>query len=323
MRIAPLLFLGGLLAVGAVHGQPVPAAEENIPYLVTFGGNSLKSWGDDDFCQTFFFVVPKNTSVPIYLRVFDPGCGGSIDEPKNGYDTVTGFSVYGGKGCISEADARNTEPVGKYRSGNLLASRDFRDEAQYDGQWYSFGPFDPNSGEDMPEYGGRVFKLIAQGKSGDDGNLYRYFMSSRPDANTPIEGGNAFTFEYGFRLHVDPKEISHIYPYVDDRVISVKQSNFDWDGDGFIRVVSVARRGDQVKASGENEWVTSEPPIVKEELNTSLDIRFMKRPDGAVRNNNVVFYVRNQYGELLPFYTVPIGGIPQYKPTIVARRIRP
>jgi hypothetical protein len=154
----------------------------------------------------------------------------------------------------------------------------------------------------MPEYGGRVFKLIAQGKSGDDGNLYRYFMSSRPDANTPIEGGNAFTFEYGFRLHDDPKEISHIYPYVDDRVISVKQSNFDWDGDGFIRVVSVARRGDQVKASGENEWVTSEHPIVKEELNTSLDIRFMKRPDGAVRNNNVVFYVRNQYGELLPFY---------------------
>jgi hypothetical protein len=142
---------GGLLAVGAVHGQPVPAAEENIPYLVTFGGNSLKSWGDDDFCQTFFFVVPKNTSVPIYLRVFDPGCGGSIDEPKNGYDTVTGFSVYGGKGCISEADARNTEPVGKYRSGNLLASRDFRDEAQYDGQWWiPSGPSTPTVARTCP-----------------------------------------------------------------------------------------------------------------------------------------------------------------------------
>lgn len=304
----------------ACRAQPVPAADENIPYLVTFGAQSAKSWGDDDFCQSFFFVIPKTTQVPVYFRVFDPECSGTNDEAKGPFDTVTNFSVYGGKGCISEPDARNTEPLGKFRSGNLLAAHDFTSEAKYDQQWYTFGPFDPSSGELMPEYGGNVFKVVAQGKSGDDGNLYRYFMSSKPDANEAIEGGNAFTFEYSFRMHDDPKEVSHIYPYIDDRVVSVKQSNFDWDGDGFIRVVSVAKRGDMVKASGDNEWITSDHPITKEEHNTSLDIRFIKRQDVAVKNNNVVFYVRNQYGELLPFFTVPIGGIPQYKPSIIARK---
>ncbi|MEO8734790.1 MAG: hypothetical protein ABI373_10710 [Flavobacteriales bacterium] len=320
MRIT--LLLPALLAIPLLgRAQPVPAAEENIPYLVTFGANSLTSWGDDDFCQTFFFVVPKTTRVPIYIRVYDPDCSGAIDEMKGAFNTVTNFSVYGGKGCITEPDARNTEPVGKFRSGNLLATRDFGDDPKYDQGWYTFGPFDPSSGEEVAEYGGLVFKVIAQGKSGDDGNLYRYFMSTKPDANEAIEGGNAFTFEYSFRLYDDPKEVSHIYPYVDDRVISVRQNNFDWDGDGSIRIVSVAKRGDDVTTSGDNQWAHSDHPIVKQELNTSLDIRFIKRPDGAIKRNNVVFYVRNQYGELLPFFTVPIGGIPQYKPTISATKI--
>ncbi|MCO6483259.1 MAG: hypothetical protein J5I62_10750 [Flavobacteriales bacterium] len=322
MRSLTLLPLAAWLNVAFLHAQPVPAVEENIPFLVTFGGNSETSWGDDDFCQTFFFVVPKGTTVPVYLRVFDPECSGTLDEAKGDFNTVTNFSVYGGKGCISEADARNTDPTGKYRSGNLLASKDFGNDPNYDGQWYTFGPFDPNSGEDAAEYGGLVFKMVAQGKRGDDGNLYRFFMSSQANANVPIEGGNAFTFEYSFRLHDDPKEVSHIYPYVDDRVISVKQSNFDWDGDGIIRLVSVAKRGEAMALSGDDNWASSEHKIVKEELNTSLDIRFIKRPDGAVRNNNVVFFVRNQYGELLPFYTVPIGGIPQYRPTIAVTRTR-
>ncbi|MCB0759837.1 MAG: hypothetical protein KDC01_15370 [Flavobacteriales bacterium] len=318
----PLLVAAALLVPLLCRAQPVPASDENIPWLVTFGSNSLTSWGDDDFCQTFFFVVPKTTIVPIYVRVFDPDCSGAIDEAKGEFNTITSFSVYGGKGCISEPDARETDPVGNYRSGNLLATRDFGADSQYDQKWYTFGPFDPSSGEYMPEYGGRVFKVIAQGKSGDDGNLYRYFMSSKSNANEAIEGGNAFTFEYSFRLHDDPKEVSHIYPYVDDRVISVKQSNFDWDGDGSIRVISVAKKGDPVATSGDDRWVHSVHPIVKEELNTSLDIRFIKRADGAVRNNNVVFYIRNQYGALLPFFTVPIGGVPQYKPNIAVTKIK-
>ena len=66
----------------ALFAQPAPSRDENIPYLVTFGGNSDKSWGDDDFCQVFFIKIPKMHKEAVYLRVFDPDTGGEIDESK-------------------------------------------------------------------------------------------------------------------------------------------------------------------------------------------------------------------------------------------------
>ena len=49
------------------------------------------------------------------------------------------------------------------------------------------------------------------------------------------------------------------------------------------------------------------------EKGSSLDIQFQKRTERSINNNNVVFNVTNQYGEAMPFFTVPIGGIPKYK----------
>jgi len=45
-----------LILINSVKAQPVPAADENIPFLVTFGKDAETKWGDDDFCQTFFFM---------------------------------------------------------------------------------------------------------------------------------------------------------------------------------------------------------------------------------------------------------------------------
>lgn len=303
------------LGLMAGHCQPVPADEENIPFLVTFGSKADKSWGDDDFSQTFFFVIPENNLTPIYIRVFDPDTGGEHDEQKGDWNTHMRFSVYGGQGCITNPDATGTDPVGNYKSGNLLASKVFSESARYDNEWYTFGPFNPTEGELVPKYGGFVFKVIADGITGDDGNLYRYFLSSKGDENIAIEGGNAFTYEYTFRLHDDPSQVSHIYPFIDDKVISIKQSNFDWDHDGVIKIVSKAKPGLEIEVSGENEWKHSEHKIIEREHNSSLDIQFIKSKN-RIQNNNVVISVRNQYGEFLPFYTVPIGGIPKYQPAI-------
>ena len=48
-----------------------------------------------------------------------------------------------------------------------------------------------------------------------------------------------------------------------------------------------------------------------QEYNTSFDIQFIKQKDA--KNNNIVVYITNQYNEMMPFYTSPIGGIPKYK----------
>ncbi len=299
-----------------MQAQPVPAMDENIPFLVTFGNEAGTKWGDDDYTQTFFFKIKKEFKEPIYLRVFDPECSGEHDEPNGPFNTMTKYSVYGGVGCITNQDATGIDPVGNFKSGNMLSTKTFGQKSDYDNKWYTFGPFNPSEGEFSPKYGGYIFKVVCEGIKGDDGNLYRYFLSTSGDKNDAVEGGNAFTFEYTFRLHKDPYETSHIYPYIDDKVISVEQRNFDWDNDGYIKICSVATLGDPVALSGDNTWSNSVYKIRDQERGKSLDIQFTKNDKILVNNNNVVFSIRNQYGELLPFYVVPIGGVPKYQGNI-------
>ncbi|HEY9122934.1 MAG TPA: hypothetical protein VIO15_01250 [Bacteroidales bacterium] len=297
--------------------QAAPADDENIASLITFGKNAETSWGDNDHVQIFFFLIPEKFKKPVYIRVFDPEASGDDDELNGVFDTETTFSVYGGKKCWSEEAAQSSNPTsGNYKSGNLKATKTFGNTSKYDKTWYTFGPFNPTEGEYVQKFGGNVLKVIAEGISGDDGNKYKFYLSTSPTDNVPIEGANAFAYDYCFRMWDDPKQVSHIYPYVDDKTISVKISNFDWDDDGFIRIVSVARKGQMEAVSGQDNWVTTEFKIIQEEKNTSLDIQMIKRKNAPVKNNNVVINVRNQYGELLPFYTIPIGGVPKYKYSI-------
>jgi len=304
------------------HAQPVPGEDENIPFLVTFGRDGATSWGDDDFSQTWFFSVPKEYKGRFYIRVFDPDTGGEHDEPKGEWNTRTLFSVYGGKGVDPEVndESRGLQPTGNYKSGTLLASRIFGEDNRYDNKYYTFGPFNPTEG-DYSEKWGYIFKVIADGISGDDGNLYRYFLSREPNNDVPIEGANAFTYEYTFRMWNNTQSVSHIYPFVDEGVIYVKQKNFDWDDDGTIVVVSRVRKGIQVPVSNEDDWVESRIGIEPEEVNSSLDFQFHKKKEFLVRNNNVVISIENQRGDNLKFFSAPIGGVPIYQPKIIVRKV--
>ncbi|GAA4042773.1 hypothetical protein GCM10022409_30890 [Hymenobacter glaciei] len=58
-----------LLMTVPAHGQAVPNPGERVESLVTFGAQSDKQWGDDDFTQTFFFLVPERQRSPVYIRV--------------------------------------------------------------------------------------------------------------------------------------------------------------------------------------------------------------------------------------------------------------
>ena len=306
-----------VLKVGLpVLSQSAPAVDENIPYLVTFGADASTSWGDDDFCQIFFCVIPSSQNDPVYIRVYDPDTGGELDEMKGPPNTIIAFSIYAGKGCWSDTAAQSIHPAGNYKSGYLLSSKSFGNETKYDKKWYSFGPFNPVEGEYIEKFNGRVFKIIAQGKSGDDGNIYKYFLSTNPLENYPVEGGNFFTYKYHFRLSDDQKHVCQIYPYIDDKTISIEIQNFDWDNDGLIRIYSVAKNGILCDVSGEDNWIVKKFPIVEEEKNSTVEIQFLKNQYLQVRNNNVVIAILNQYGISLPFYVVPIGGVPVYSPKI-------
>ncbi|HWY38373.1 MAG TPA: hypothetical protein VNY73_07420, partial [Bacteroidia bacterium] len=223
----------------------------------------------------------------------------------------TKFSVFGGKGALSNPDAQKESPTGNFKSGIELASKIFAIDTSLDNKWYTFGPFNPVEGELQPGVGGYVFKLIIQGMEGDDGNMYRLFLSSQPNNNKPIEGANAFTYEYSLRLADTKGSVSHLYPFVSADVTAVKIKVFDYDDDGILRIVSVAKKGELAKSSGNGNWIETNHKVVSEELNTSLDIQFIKQKDS--KNNNIVVNISNQRGELMPFYSSPIGGVPKYK----------
>jgi len=299
-----------------VFSQAAPAIDENIPYLVTFGGNAQTAWGDDDFCQIFFAVIPTSQTDPVYIRVYDPDTGGDLDEVKGEFNSIINFSIYAGKGCWSDTAAQSIHLAGNYKSGYLLSSKSFGADLKYDKKWYSFGPYNPLEGEYVEKLGGRVFKIIAQGISGDDGNIYKYFLSTNPVENIAVEGGNFFTYKYHFRLSDNQKHVCQIYPFVDDKTISVEISNFDWDNDGIIRIFSIAKNGILCDVSGEDHWTVRQFPIVAEEKNSTIEIQFIKNQSIQIRNNNVVVAIRNQYGISLPFYVIPIGGVPVYNPKI-------
>jgi len=299
-----------LFLFNTAFAQQIPTPEENVPYLVTFAKDGARSWGDDDFSQTWFFVVPAFQTNPIYIRIYDPETGGSLDEKKGEYNSRTEFSVYGGKSCFTTKDAREDQPKGNYKSGNLLYSKTFGSSEINDNEWYTFGPFNPKEGEFVNEYGGYIFKVICEGLSGDDGNLYKYFLSESAIDNKPVEGGNAFTFEYTFRLSDKSNNIAHLYPYIESDVISVKISNFDFDNDGNINIVSMVKKQEITKASGDNVWAASKHTITEKEKKTTLDVQFIKNKQILIKNNNVTLFVTNQYGGVLPIYTMPIGGAP-------------
>lgn len=299
-----------LLQITSSIAQQIPAVEENIPYLVTFAKNGVQSWGDDDFSQTWFFVVPKFQTKPIYIRIYDPETGGDLDEKKVEFNSKTQFSVYGGKTCFTAKDVRDNTPKGNYKSGNLLYTKTFGSNEIYDGEWYTFGPFNPTEGEFVNQYGGYIFKIMAEGITGDDGNLYKYFLSESPIDNKPIEGGNAFTFEYTFRLSDSQNNTAHLYPLIEEDVVSVKISNFDFDNDGDVNIVSIVKKQELSKSSGDNIWASSDHKIVEEEKKTTLDVQFIKNKKLLIKNNNVTLYVTKQDGSMLPIYTSPIGGVP-------------
>lgn len=305
-----IYFLIILISCSEIIAQPVPSVEENIPYLCTFSKNSDKKWGDDDFVQIFFFVIPESYKKPVYIRVFDPDIGGQHDENHGAFNSKTKFSVYGGNKAHSDPSAKSPDPSGNYKSGTLILSKLYGNDKSQDDKWVNLGPINPAEGELQPDIGGRVLKVVVEGEDGDDGNLYRLFLSSAADDNQAIEGGNGFAYEYTFRLSDKKGIVSHLYPFVSNNVTAVKIKVFDYDDDGIIRVVSVAKRGEIGQASGEGKWIENTHKITKAELNTSLDIQFIKQKDA--KNNNIVVFISNQYGELMPFFTSPIGGIPIY-----------
>lgn len=293
------------------YAQIVPSVEEGIEFVSTFGAEAKTSFGDDDHLQIFFLLIPKTFDKPFYVRIFDPEIGGKNDLlVGNSFNTMTNFEVLGGFKSYSEPAARSFEKQPGYNSGKTLNTVEFGELDKYDNDWFNLGPFSPREGEFVKEFDAFIFKFIATGTSGDDGNCYKISLSTQNDKNTPILGANIFTYNYTFRLADKPFTVAHIYPFIDGKTKSIKQANFDFDDEGEIKIYSRTKSGHSVASSGDDETVSSVHYIDKEEHGKTMDLQIVKNQE---RINDMSIYVLNQYNEAVPFFAIPIGGVPQYK----------
>jgi hypothetical protein len=293
--------------------QMIPSRYENVSHLMTFGPGADAKWGDDDHVQVYFFSIPANYRKNFYIKVLDPSTSGDMDQANGGFDTKTQFAVYGGKGAFSNPAARNMNPIKGYDSGVLLDKKVFGSESTYENKWYTFGPFNPKEGElikaiDKTDKDKYYIKVIIKGISGNDGNGYKLQLCDSESNN--IQQAEAFAFEVGFRLKSKKGETAHFYPFIDEGVTNVKQNNFDFDSDGKIRLTSVVKNMHPAETSKDGSWENSIHKIVEEEFETVLDLQIDKSSSSS---NDMVIYMENQYGEALPFYSVPSAYQKKYR----------
>lgn len=229
-------------------------------FLVTFGKECSTHWGDDDFNQIFFISVPEG-SKDFYIWLFDPDCGGKIDEINKKWNTQTLFELFGGKGAYTHADAKSPNPTSGLNSGQSLKKEIYAKSSKTDNKWVKWGPFKSYQGEKVGK--NRIFKLVVKGISGDDGNLFQFDVSSSKSVRSKIENSRMFTYEVCFRYPHEAKTRLSINFVPDKPFKGISFYNFDGDSAGGVKLNTPVRRNLPLNISKNDVWTsktyTSEP----------------------------------------------------------------
>ena len=235
----------------------VPTEDSNVKYLYVFGADGKKTYGAmKNEPQVVFVKVPTSYNGDIQIGIYDPDIGGSIDEKSGQWDTTTKFSIFGGERAytsILEADEshmiRDTEdknPINCYE-GDLLATETFGYDEQYDKALYSFDPIDASKGEELDGY--RYFKIVIEGISGDDNNLFSLDI-------TP-EMSEAFSFAPAIRLAEARGAKMALYPQIPSDAKKVLEYNYDLDvTGGSIDLISPSKYF-RIKGSDTGMWANT------------------------------------------------------------------
>lgn len=178
--------------------------------LAAYGNMSSSCFEHNNHSQIIYFVVPESYKGEFYVRIFDPDCGGENDLQNGLWETNTVIEILGGDDSFMQAGKGLNDFNGICRSGTTLQKNIFAKESVLDGKWFSMGPFYSSQGvilKDYPDY--RFFKLIVEGSTGDDCNIFALELSSENIRNTAIKHSIVFGFDYAL---MDGSEVKRIQP---------------------------------------------------------------------------------------------------------------
>jgi PKD repeat protein len=296
----------GVLLLLLVSLGPLYAA----PVLITYGREALSKEGDNDYTQVIYLSVPEGSGQRLYLRVFDPETTAANDQITGIPDTKTMFTLFGGAQVYTAPTARAPLPSPTdLTAGQLILQQDFGDET-VPGLWRTLGSFLPAEGELVAQR--RVFKLVVDGREGNDGNRYDVAVSLRPQDNTPPDGLRMFTYSPTLRVrsHAVVVEMRFGIP---QQAETLEIHNFD-AAYGLVTLETPFRTV-LIAASGSDEWGAGKVPILEHERGTAAAVYFS---GGREMQNDATFYVTDQAGNTLPIDLPILEGEAAERPVATA-----
>lgn len=297
------------LALAFACGPAAAAGDIDHIRLVTYGPEASTREGDDDFVQVLFFEVPADTEGPIRVRLFDPDAGGELDAfyGWGAFDTSTRFSLYGGSDATTASGLRGNEPSREeIHAGTRLAEKTFAIDGESDGSWVTLAEVAAAEGESVGER--RAFKLVVEGISGNDGNVFDFDVVGPSDA--PIEGLRMYSYVPTIHHATRARTAEvRILPSGNRRLYI---HSFDAAGAGLR--IETPYRTLPVDTSGQNKWSKSEIRLTPEEQDQVIALDF--GGDGGEVPNDATLFLADENGLVVPIQ-LPISLIvPNRRPRV-------
>ncbi len=208
--------------------------QENI-LLITYGKDAHTIEGDNDYEQEIIIRVPMRTKNTLYMRIFDPDVGGSLDDKYRwSWNTRTLFEFSG-------------------TDKTIIASEKFGVDPKKDKKWHTLARFNPNEGELQDEH--YIFRLHVKGLAGDDGNVFDLFVSRYSDKNQKPDGVMMLNYEPTVRLPEDQKT-AELRFFIPQEISEINVRNFDL-ADADIKLTTAFRSDLAGTPSGQGNWSDS------------------------------------------------------------------
>ncbi len=280
-----------------------PLLGQNRIKMVLYGSGAQIAEGDDDFRQVIFFKVPSDFKDSLYLRLYDPDCGGDNDLKYGEWNTTTLFTLKGDSGVAAVASGLAED------GGEILFSKDFGVDDFYNRGWYSFHSFLPSEGELKDGY--YYFLLNVFGTGGDDANVYDYFISTRPEKNLPVNGIEYFCYKPTIRL-TSADDFASIRFFADEDINSVIINEFDLRN-ASLKFNTAFRTVVISDVSSQGEWKQHEVTLEELDKNRVCEVAFGQ---GGESPNDATFKITDQDGNPLPVILPVLAGRKNSRPVI-------
>ncbi len=305
---AAFAFLSGFAGLSgpaaSEEGRPIEA-----PLLVTYGTDAPHREGDPTHRQIIYIDLPDGLQERVYLRVFDPDNAGDYDLIYGQPNSETRYTVFGGDGAYAgEPVDGKTNTEAELSSGNVIADKTFGDDPRTDGQWTTIALLSPSDGEQRGNR--RLFRLVVDGITGNDGNLYGVDLSLRNARAVPPEGAKLYSFAPTIRVP-NRTTLTELRFQVPGEETELVVDNFD-AAHGKL-ALATSFRSVPLKPSGQGRWRSE---TVKLRPDEQGQIAAITLRGGSEMPNDATFYITVKSDRLLPLDLPPFNWRPNRRPII-------